>query len=49
MAWMFWVVATFSVIKALQHQLRSGGWWQKLSLKQVRHGLEELAHFKFFG
>lgn len=47
MAWMLRVVASFGVVKPLQHQLGSGGWWEKLRLKQGRHGLEKLAHFKF--
>ena len=48
MAWMLGVVASFGVIEPLQHQLGSGCWWKKLCLKQGRHGLEKLAHFKFF-
>lgn len=47
MAWMLRVVASFGVIEPLQHQLGSSCWWQKLRLKQGRHCLEKLTHFKF--
>ena len=40
------VVASFGVVEPLQDQLGSGGWWQKLCLKQGRHGLENLTHFE---
>ncbi len=46
MAWMLRVVASFGVIEPLQHQLGRCCWWKELRLKKVRHGLEELAHFK---
>ena len=46
MAWMLRVVASFGVIEPLQHQLGSCCWWKELCLEKVRHGLEELAHFK---
>ena len=47
MAWMLRVVAAFGVIEPFQDESGSGGWWQKLRLKQGCHGLEELTHFEF--
>jgi len=47
MAWVLRVVASFGVIKPLQHQLGSSCWWKELRLQQGRHRLEELAHCKF--